>query len=244
VETLHTALHDAHLDAGATMQAYDGWDLPAHYGDLAGELAEAHARAVVVDLSHLGRFRISGDEALDLLEAVCTCDVARQEDDTCRRTLLCGDDGRLIDLCVLARLDDHWMLTCSPARCRTVADHLGDHAAARKVKVKDVTENTTMLWICGPAGAQLLDPVLPEKVSPLPRGTARAGSYLIAKYVAMRNGMTTLWSLEVTLPKLRERYYYENSKYGYCRGTEPVNYVQKIKIYYDILRRKGIEYQR
>ena len=51
-------------------------------------------------------------------------------------------------------------------------------------------------------------------------------------------------SLEVTLPKLGERYYYENSKYGYCRGTEPVNYVRQIKIYYDILRRKGIEYQR
>jgi len=49
-------------------------------------------------------------------------------------------------------------------------------------------------------------------------------------------------SLTETLPMLRYHKYYKNSKYGYCRGTEPVAYVKKILIYYDILKHKGIEY--
>ena len=49
-------------------------------------------------------------------------------------------------------------------------------------------------------------------------------------------------SLSQTLPLLRYRKYYKNSKYGYCRGTEPVIYVKQIMIYYDILKRQGIEY--
>jgi peptidoglycan lytic transglycosylase F len=49
-------------------------------------------------------------------------------------------------------------------------------------------------------------------------------------------------SLEKTLPLLRYRKYYENAKYGYCRGTEPVTYIKQIMIYYDILKRQGIEY--
>jgi len=49
-------------------------------------------------------------------------------------------------------------------------------------------------------------------------------------------------SLEKTLPLLRYRKYYKNAKYGYCRGTEPVLYIKQIMIYYDILKRQGIEY--
>jgi len=49
-------------------------------------------------------------------------------------------------------------------------------------------------------------------------------------------------SLSQTLPLLRYRKYYKDAKYGYCRGTEPVIYVKQIMIYYDILKRQGIEY--
>ena len=48
-------------------------------------------------------------------------------------------------------------------------------------------------------------------------------------------------SLAKTLPLLSFRKYYKNSKYGYCRGTEPVLYINQIMIYYDILKRRGIE---
>ena len=49
-------------------------------------------------------------------------------------------------------------------------------------------------------------------------------------------------SLKKTLPLLRYRKYYKNAIYGYCRGTEPVEYVKQIMVYYDILKRQGIEF--
>ena len=49
-------------------------------------------------------------------------------------------------------------------------------------------------------------------------------------------------SLTRTLPMLREWKYFKDAKYGYCRGTEPVQYVRQIMIYYDILRHQGLEY--
>ena len=49
-------------------------------------------------------------------------------------------------------------------------------------------------------------------------------------------------SLAHTLPLLRYRKYYKHAKYGYCRGTEPVRYIKQIMIYYDVLKRQGIEY--
>ncbi len=49
-------------------------------------------------------------------------------------------------------------------------------------------------------------------------------------------------SLAKTLPLLSFRRYYKNSKYGYCRGTEPVLYIKQIRVYYDILKRREIEH--
>lgn len=49
-------------------------------------------------------------------------------------------------------------------------------------------------------------------------------------------------SLEKTLPLLRQRKYYRKTKFGYCRGAEPVFQVRRVLTYYDILKRQAIEY--
>jgi membrane-bound lytic murein transglycosylase F len=48
-------------------------------------------------------------------------------------------------------------------------------------------------------------------------------------------------SLSTTLPLLTRQKHYKKAIYGYCRGTQPIEYLNKIMIYYDILKRQGIE---
>lgn len=69
------------------------------------------------------------------------------------------------------------------------------------------------------------------------------GHILDAQKLALQMGLDPYkWSsLEKTLPLLRFKKYYEKSKNGYCRGTEPVRYVNRILTYYEILKRKAIE---
>ena len=48
-----------------------------------------------------------------------------------------------------------------------------------------------------------------------------------------------LWeSMQQTLPLLRIKKYYKQTRYGYARGTEPVRYIERIQTYYDILKKK------
>jgi membrane-bound lytic murein transglycosylase F len=49
-------------------------------------------------------------------------------------------------------------------------------------------------------------------------------------------------SLEKTLPLLSDAKYYKKSRFGYCRGREPVFHVHNILTYYDILKKEAIEY--
>ena len=63
-----------------------------------------------------------------------------------------------------------------------------------------------------------------------------------AQKIARDQGLDPLkWaSLKKTLPLLRQKKYYKSTKYGYCRGTEPVRYVERILTYYDILKNKAV----
>ena len=66
-----------------------------------------------------------------------------------------------------------------------------------------------------------------------------------ARNLAKKKGLNpNKWaSLAQTLPLLQYRKYYKRSKYGFCRGSEPVRYIKQILIYYDVLKRKGFEYK-
>ncbi|MFP4309258.1 MAG: transglycosylase SLT domain-containing protein [Desulfococcaceae bacterium] len=67
------------------------------------------------------------------------------------------------------------------------------------------------------------------------------GHLLDARNLARRQGRDPeRWAvLAETLPLLRDERYYRDALYGYCRGTEPVNYVRRITAYADVLRREA-----
>lgn len=68
------------------------------------------------------------------------------------------------------------------------------------------------------------------------------GHVLDARNLAeLMNLNPNLWSsISKTLPLLMKRKYYKKSLYGYCRGIEPVEYVRKVLIYYDILKQMEV----
>jgi membrane-bound lytic murein transglycosylase F len=68
------------------------------------------------------------------------------------------------------------------------------------------------------------------------------GHVLDARQIAAEKGLDpNRWSsLEQALPLLSHPKFYKKSKYGYCRGTEPVRYVNRVLTYYDILKREGV----
>ncbi len=201
-QLFRTALHAAHLADGAVMAEQAGWLVPVHYGDADAEAAALTARAGVFDSSRLGRIRVAGDGALDLLERACTADAATQEDDTALLTAICDEAGTIIDVCFVVRLEGFWVITTNAAARPAVLEHLQTIAADVGAKVDDQTFKTSMITVAGPAAMEVLDPLLPTKASQLARGEVKTGSVLVARYIAMRTGSTGLWSMQVMIPNM------------------------------------------
>ena len=189
---------------GAEMTSLANWTVAANFGDLDAEIDALTNRAAVMDLSHLGRLRIRGDGALDLLDALCDSDIARQEDDTVVPMAIRSADGATLDHICLSRLETMWLVTTSAGQREAVLALLKATADTMdlKVKIDDQTLKTTHLAVAGSAARELLDGLLPEPPSSLSRGQARMGNFMIAKYIALRTGRLPVWSLEVIIPNM------------------------------------------
>ena len=196
-DLLRSPLHDRHLALEAHLGDLAGWQMPLSYRSALDEVQQCRRRAGIFDVSHVGRIRIRGDGALDLLERLCTHDVARQEDDTAEPTLLCNERGGVIDNGFLLRLSDHWLLTTNPHNRAKVLEHLRSEAQGRDVRIDDQTQRTAQLAVMGPQAATLLDAILPFKPSQTPHLGVQSGSFMIASYTAARVTSSGDWGLEV-----------------------------------------------
>ena len=201
-EPLKLPLDAAHRELGATMGIEGGWEVPLSYTGPLAEAAEVRRLAGVFDISHVGRIRIRGSEALELVEKLCTADVVHQEDDTARYTLLLNESGGILADAIVARLEGFWLITTDPCSRQKVLDHAASVCEGMSAKVDDQTEKGAMLAVCGSAAREVLDSILPEKPGDLAPGAAKIGSMMIARYIVMRTSFTGMWGLEVILPKM------------------------------------------
>ena len=72
-----TPLYEAHLAAGARMVPFGGWDMPVRYtGDIAEHQAVREA-AGLFDVSHMGEFRVTGQQAGDFVQRMVANDVTK-----------------------------------------------------------------------------------------------------------------------------------------------------------------------
>lgn len=201
-DMLKTALHDRHVAMEATMGTEAGWSVPLSYTGALEEAAEVRRHAGIFDVSHMGRIRIRGDGALDLLSRACSADVYHQEDDTTIPTVLCNEQGGILDLCRLIRLPRFHVLVTS-GHCREkILAHLTAMAGDFDAKVDDQTPKTSLLEVSGPATAEILNAVLPFHVGDLAKGEVKFGSLMIAKYIAERTSCTGEWGVAVAIPNL------------------------------------------
>lgn len=156
-EPRRAPLHDLHVAAGARSVEFAGWELPIHYGNLAEEHLAVRAGVGVFDVSHMGRIEISGPLAQARLQRLVSNDVRRLTEGGAQYSLLCNEDGGVLDDLFIYRLAEHSFLIVTNA-----ANHARDvlwmrsHGAELDADVTDRAGDFAMLAVQGPAARALV----------------------------------------------------------------------------------------
>lgn len=151
-------LHQQHVAAGAKFAEFSGWTMPMEYAG-AGVLVEhASVRQAVglFDVSHLGKARIAGPGAAEFVNGCLTADLAKIGPGQAQYTLICNDDGGVIDdLIAYLKADDEVFLIPNAANCAAVVARLSS-AAPKHVTVTNEHADYLVLAVQGPGSDEVL----------------------------------------------------------------------------------------
>ena len=198
---LKTPLYEQHVDAGARMVDFGGWDMPLHYGSQIDEHHAVRRGAGLFDVSHMTIVDVEGEKARDFLRYLLANDVARLK-----------DPGKALYACMLnpagGVIDDLITYLRGPSRYRLVVNASTrdkDLAWIRQQGVPygasvDERDPFAMLAVQGPDARELVAGIIDAKwreaVLALPSFAAlEAGELFVA-----RTGYTGEDGFEIVVP--------------------------------------------
>lgn len=101
-----TPLYAKHLELGAKMVEFGGWEMPVQYKGIIEEHRAVRTTAGLFDVCHMGELEIMGPGALSFLQSVLTNDVAKMEAGQVIYSLMCYSSGGVVDDLLVYKLDE------------------------------------------------------------------------------------------------------------------------------------------
>ena len=154
---LTVPLNDTHIALGAKMCPFAGWQMPIEYPT--GTVAEHNAvrtSAGVFDVSHMGKVKVVGPEAVNFLNSVLVNDLDRISAGQAQYSLLCSESGGVIDDLIVYRVsDDEVRIVPNASNSEKVVQVL-QSLAPDTVLVQDLQTDLGILAVQGPQSAQII----------------------------------------------------------------------------------------
>ena len=163
-----TQFHDYHV-AHAKLTEFAGYEMPLWYTTTMEEHLAVRNSSGIFDVSHMARFEVEGADSTGFLEGLVPTSVRSQPPGKAFYTLLLNDRGGIIDDLIIERLgDERYMVVVNAANAQADLRHMKDHAPAG-LAFQDVTENTAMIAVQGPAASTSLQPLTDLNLGQLKR---------------------------------------------------------------------------
>jgi len=153
-------IHAVHEEFGARFTDFGGWTMPVQYAGVIDEHTAVRSAAGVFDVSHLGRFEVSGPGAMDLLRRQLCNDIAKVDPGRAQYTMALNERGGIEDDIIVWWLEDErfWVMPNGTNSTEIFERFRSD--APEGVTVFDVRESTTLLAVQGPDAPSILEHIL------------------------------------------------------------------------------------
>jgi aminomethyltransferase len=154
-----TPLYDKHIEAGARIVDFGGWDMPLHYGSQKEEHHAVRSNAGVFDVSHMTIVDLRGERVRDFLRHLLANDVAKLTDSgKALYTCMLNETGGVIDDLIVYFMDESWFRAVVNAATRDKdLAWIRKHAEAFGVDVNERAE-LAMIAVQGPNARELAAP--------------------------------------------------------------------------------------
>lgn len=186
-----TPLLSLHQQLNARLVPFAGWNMPIQYKGVIEEHRAVREAVGLFDVSHMGEVDIEGPGALDFLQYLVTHDVETMTDGSALYTVMCYEDGGVVDDLLIHRFsNDHYFLCVNAANTDKDFEWIAKHAEAFDVRVKNTSDETAQLAIQGRHAEALLQKLTSVPLADLKYYHFTQGKIAGAEAIIARTGYT------------------------------------------------------
>ena len=159
-----TCLYDTHLSLNGKMVPFAGWEMPLQFQGILAEARAVRSTSGLFDVSHMGRIWVTGAQAASLLDWVTTANVSGLDTNRARYTLVCTEEGGILDDGIVYCLgNEEYLLVCNAANRNAVWNWLVRWRDDRfpSVELDDRTTQVSMIAFQGPHALEAMDRLSP-----------------------------------------------------------------------------------
>jgi glycine cleavage system T protein (aminomethyltransferase) len=203
-----TPLFEQHVALGARLVEFGGWEMPVQYSGIIDEHRAVRTHAGLFDVSHMGEFKVEGQDALAFLQHLVPNDVSRLVINQALYTQLCLPDGGTIDDLIIYKLEEnHYMLVVNAANIEKDFSWVEKQARDFDVQITNQSGETALLALQGPEAQSILQPMTEGDLSTIKYYHSLPGTVSGISCIISRTGYTgedgfELYCSSTDVPKL------------------------------------------
>ena len=151
-----TALSQKHIDLGAKMVPFAGYNMPVQYEGVNIEHETVRNGVGVFDVSHMGEFILKGPNALDLIQKVSSNDASKLFPGRAQYSCLPNDIGGIVDDLLIYMIKEHeYLLVVNASNIEKDWNWISSHNS-KGVEMLNVSDDWSLLAVQGPNAIKVL----------------------------------------------------------------------------------------
>lgn len=151
-----TPFTQKHIDAGAKMAEFAGYNMPISYSGINDEHQTVRKNAGVFDVSHMGEFILKGENALELIQCITTNDASKLNYGQAQYSCMTNDNGGIIDDLLVYHIEHNvYMLVVNAANIQKDWNWITSQNK-QQVEMHDISDKTALLAVQGPNATAIL----------------------------------------------------------------------------------------
>jgi aminomethyltransferase len=155
-----TAFTKKHIELGAKMAEFAGYNMPISYSGINDEHAAVRTNAGVFDVSHMGEFILKGPHALDLIQRITSNDASKLSAGKAQYSCFTNESAGIVDDLIVYCIEENkvYMLVVNASNIEKDWSWISRHNSDG-VETHNISDKTCLLAIQGPNAIKLLQPL-------------------------------------------------------------------------------------
>ncbi len=195
-----TPLHSLHIEAGARMVPFAGYDMPIYYAGIKDEHRCIRENVGAFDVSHMGNFLLSGKKSLEFLNYLTVNEVSTLNAGEIQYSAICNEQGLILDDVLVYCLSENvYQLIVNASNKEKIASWIEKHLTVG-VEFTDRSDDLGIIAVQGPNSKKAVEAILDESFEELKYYQGRFSNYKGKEFFVSRTGYTGEDGFELYLP--------------------------------------------